>query len=194
MIEDAVLCMDVAIPMIPHFFGYLKYFSPPYSSTPHPKIPPQIFQKWMLYSCNCFSLVRRIIYPSLVDLETILPPVSSSSTFGWDGFPPRSSPFLECSNLSDMASAKPGSECCIIIHDLRPSKPVDQHNSASLCEQCITWYTISLSIRHLGHLKWFSYFQRFTHLPTPHMPYDHFDSHCFFQIGRLFAACCNTDM
>ena len=115
-------------------------------------------------------------------------------TFVWDGPPPHSSPFLECSNLSDMTSDKPGSECCIIIHDLRPSKPVDQHNSASLCKQCIPWYTISLSIRHLGHLKWFSYFQRFTHLPTPHMPYEYFDSHCFFQIGRLFSACCNPDM
>ena len=41
-----------------------------------------------------------------------------------------SSLFFQCSNISDMDIAKPGEECCIIIHYLRPSKPMDHHNAA----------------------------------------------------------------
>ena len=71
---------------------------------------------------------------------------------------------------------------------------MDQNNSASGCIQLIIWSAVSLSVSHLGHFGWFCSFQRSNNLLTPHIPHDHFESHCRCHIGRLFAACCNTNM
>ena len=93
-----------------------------------------------------------------------------------------------------MSSVKPGSNCCLSIQYFLPSKPLDQHNAAYWCGQWITCSTVSLSVRHLRPFKLFYYFQRSSHLMTPHILHKHFDRHRNFHIGRLFAACWNTDM
>ena len=105
-----------------------------------------------------------------------------------------SSRFLQYSNLLDMASDKPGEECCLSIHSLRPSNHVDHNIAASWRGQWITWSTVSLSVRNLGKFEWFYSFQRYSHLPTPQIPYEHFYRHRCCHIVRLFAARWNTDM
>ena len=108
---------------------------------------------------------------------------------GWSSYG-----FLQWSNLSDMANAKPGAECCLSIRSLKPSKTVNQHNAASWYRQWIACSIVSLSASHLGYFEWSCSFQRSSHLPTPHIPHDHFDRNHSCQIGRFFSACCNTDM
>ena len=102
--------------------------------------------------------------------------------------------FIQCSNLSDMASAKPGFYCCLGIHSLVPSKPVQQHNAASWCSQWIMCSDFSLSVSQMGHFEWFFYFQCSIHLPTPHINHECFDIHHCFHIDISVAACWNTGM
>ena len=103
-------------------------------------------------------------------------------------------PFLQCSNMLDMAIAKTGAECCIKIHYLRTYKPMDQHNELFWWGKWITGSTVSLPVRNLGTFEWFYSFQRLSHLPTSHIPHDHFDRHGCWHIDRFFAACWNTHM
>ena len=152
---------------------------------------PRMFQQWLVYSCNIFlaSQKQKLSHTSR-SWESISACIFHINLWiVWS-----LSLFLQCSNISDMVSAKPGVDCCLSIHYLRPYKPMEQHNSASWCGHWITWSTVSLFVEHLGHLELFWSFQQFSHLSTLHIPCDHFDSHRCWHIGILFSVCCNNDM
>ena len=130
---------------------------------------------------------------------------SSQTTLSWESIATcrfqtilwmvcRYSWFLQCNNISDRSSAEYGDECCRIIHSLIPSNPVDHNIAVSWCGQWMTCFTVSLSVRHLGHSAWFFSFQHYIHLLAPHILYDHFDNHHLCHIGRFFSSFCNTDM
>ena len=175
----------------PLFFENPKYFSPPYSSPPHSIIFPRMFQQWLVYSCNIFlaSQKQKLSHTSR-SWESISACIFHINLWiVWS-----LSLFLQCSNISDMVSAKPGSECCLRICSLIPSNPVDHYNAVSWCGKCITCPNVSLSVIHLGHFEWFCSFQCSIHLPTLNIPHDHSESHSHLHIGILFSLWWNTDI
>ena len=190
--DGAVWCMVLDIHMVLQYFWSSQIFLTTLLIHISPNdFYPESSKKDCCIAVVCFFINPKynLSHPSR-SLEYIAAYIFQLKLWiGWS-----SSRLLWCSNMSDMTSDKSGVECCLCIHYLRPSKPVDQHNSASWHGKWITCSTVSLYVRHLGSFKWFRYLQYFIHLATPHIPHDHCDSHCCYHIGIFFAAFLNTEM
>ena len=140
LIYGAIWCMEVAITMVPHSF-----LDPPniFTTLLIDASPNDLYPKSS--KNNCFIAViclltnpKKKLSQTSMSLEYISAcRLHISLWMGWSSYQ-----FLQCSNMSDMASAKPGAEFYLSIHYLLPSKTVDKHNAASWCGQLITCSTV----------------------------------------------------